>query len=157
MNSLPLVPDDLPLLDLLNTFQEGKSHMAIVAKRRNGFGAPSSLAIKGFSTGSSGDASDSEMERGEVAPPHSLLKSLFRRKKSDEKVPETVSEKDAARTDAGQQSKEQDWLDARASRSSLTALYLDEEQLLGLITLEDLIEQILGECVIPIVSNPPLM
>ena len=37
MNPLPTVSEDLPLLQILNTFQEGRSHMAIVCRRKAGF------------------------------------------------------------------------------------------------------------------------
>lgn len=130
MNPLPIVPEDLPLLQILNTFQEGRSHIAIVCRRKPGFSfvTPKS-SLKPYGSGSSGkeEQIDSDMEKGESTAEQSLLRSLFYSKKDKEQKGDGL-----LTTAAGS--------DARISRTSLREQYLDEDYPVGVITLEDVLE-----------------
>lgn len=50
LNALPTVPGDEPLLNVLNVFQEGRSHMAIVSPRPRSVGLSRSVADVGSKT-----------------------------------------------------------------------------------------------------------
>lgn len=133
MNPLPTVSEDLPLLQILNTFQEGRSHMAIVCRRKAGFnplGARLSQPMPqdGFAKEILNDkekteAADSDMEKGEATGEQSLLRSLFRRKNSQsptrELEPEDKDEKTSIRTSFS---------------------HSDDDSPVGVITLEDVLE-----------------
>lgn len=121
MNSLPFVSEERGLLDLLNTFQEGRSHMAIVCKARPGF----STSVSHFTSPDLEEEDSSE----------SLLKSLFKRKKKVQDF-EAGAARREAEDKVEQQAREQAWLDARDSRNSLSNYYLDDEHPIGLICLE---------------------
>lgn len=140
MNPLPVVSEDLPLLQILNTFQEGRSHMAIVCRRKPGFnplgGRPSDNpdgANKELMTDKEKHAAaDSDMEKGEATGEQSLLRSLFHRKSSKERSP----------TRKDEDKKEEHDVDPSAgaffppsSRSSFS-MPLDADAPIGLITLE---------------------
>jgi metal transporter CNNM len=133
MNPLPIVPEDLPLLQILNTFQEGRSHIAIVCRRKPGFSFISPKGSKAFGSGSSGkeDQIDSDMEKGESTAEQSLLRSLFYSKKDKEQTGDGGLLATALANDA------------RISRTSLREQYLDEDYPVGVITLEDVLEGML--------------
>lgn len=139
MNTLPIVPEDLPLLQILNTFQEGRSHMAIVCRRKPGFNPVIKRSTKSFASGSAESKVDfeSNMEKGEVTGERSILKGLFSKhgkndddddSKTERNDPMTLKQAWASGTSAG------------ASKSSLHAIHLDEDYPIGLITLEDVLE-----------------
>ena len=142
MNPLPTVSEDLPLLQILNTFQEGRSHMAIVCRRKAGFhplGARASQPIPadGFARELLTDkekteAADSDMEKGEATGEQSMLRSLFRRKNSASPTKEL--ELDEVKDDSTKTSK----------RSSLGG-HADDDSPVGVITLEDVLEELIGE------------
>ncbi|KAL8287495.1 hypothetical protein RQP46_003353 [Phenoliferia psychrophenolica] len=140
MNPLPTVSEDLPLLQILNTFQEGRSHMAIVCRRKAGFhplGARASqpIPVDGFAKELLTDkekteAADSDMEKGEATGEQSMLRSLFRRKNSASPTKEL--EMDDVKSD-------------RASKRSSLSQVTDDDSPVGVITLEDVLEELIGE------------
>lgn len=136
MNTLPIVPEDLPLLQILNTFQEGRSHMAIVCRRKPGFNPVIKRSSKSFATGSVGSKVDfeSDMEKGEITGERSILKGLFSKHGKND---------DDSSQGNDSMSLKQAWASgtsAGASKSSLHAIHLDEDYPIGLITLEDVLE-----------------
>ena len=118
---------------LLNTFQEGRSHLAVVAPRKPGFLSPRTSQI--------------ENPEEEIKKEKSLLKTLFKRENSKdsdidmEKATETLVE-----DPSGKDGKEKVLGNHHgASWTSLQGLILDEEDPLGIITLEDVLEEMIGE------------
>lgn len=63
INALPTVPHDEPLLNVLNVFQEGRSHMAIVAPHSSAEKRPTVPPERSAPVGPSGDV---DMEKGET-------------------------------------------------------------------------------------------
>lgn len=139
MNVLPTVPEDLPLLQILNTFQEGRSHMAIVCRRKPGYNPIIKSSSKSFASGSVEKKVDVEstMEKGEVTGERSILKGLFHGKMSL-----FGGGSDDQETEEKGSPLKKSWLsgDKTSSRASLNALYLEEDYPIGLITLEDVLE-----------------
>ncbi|GAA5907042.1 hypothetical protein JCM5296_006575 [Sporobolomyces johnsonii] len=155
MNTLPLVSEDLPLLQILNTFQLGRSHMAIVCPRR------SRPALETIDSLGATTATEDELERGEAgkkdkdgSSAHShegFLHGLFRRSRSGSGSSistTTASGNEGKKAHKGlegekEQEKTGPLAEARASRLSLADL--DDEYPQGVITLEDVIEELIGE------------
>ncbi|KAL8277315.1 hypothetical protein RQP46_010268 [Phenoliferia psychrophenolica] len=67
INPLPTISEDLPLLQILNTFQEGRSHMAISIPEDGGF------AKETLSDSEKVNAVDSDMEKGEATGEQKLI------------------------------------------------------------------------------------
>jgi hypothetical protein len=137
INPLPLVADDLALLQILNTFQEGRSHMAVVCRRKfNPISAPTPLETIP-------SASDSDLERGTGSTKEEsnegFFQTLFRRRRSGSGSSSSSSsngEKNEKKpvTPVGKQ-----------SLSTLNLADLDDEFPQGIITLEDVLEELIGE------------
>ncbi|GAA94847.1 uncharacterized protein L969DRAFT_54980 [Mixia osmundae IAM 14324] len=126
IHPLPVVAADLALFAMLNQFQEGKSHMAIVAPRlkpEDALRSPTSMLSesKASSTG--------HEER-------SILRQLFGRDDGKHKAEESTAEK-------GLMVQQLTWF--AGSKSSLSGVGLDIDRPLGIITLEDVIEELIGE------------
>ncbi|KAK4689883.1 metal transporter CNNM, partial [Tremellales sp. Uapishka_1] len=175
INAIPSVPWDEPLTNMLNAFQEGRSHMAIVSRRgrrvendpedvesvmtaaagglRQRFMRIAEKVHGGKSSGSEGSDTDSDVES------HDSPKKKTRTKKSNS--PPSTSAADQikleARTDATKKS-------TLAEATRLTQLeqtvpadaQLAPERVdkffeglegapLGIITLEDVLEELIGE------------
>ncbi|KAM0752900.1 DUF21-domain-containing protein [Meredithblackwellia eburnea MCA 4105] len=141
MNPLPTVSEDLPLLQILNTFQEGRSHMAIVCRRKPGFNPLGSRISQTTSKDPLTDRekleqADSDMEKGEATGEQSMLRNLFSRKRSGSSSPSSEELKDD-KGNAGA------WPGSKAS--SLINLPVDDDSPVGVITLEDVLEELIGE------------
>ncbi|GAA5979689.1 hypothetical protein JCM5350_003814 [Sporobolomyces pararoseus] len=142
INPLPLVADDLPLLQILNTFQEGRSHMAVVCRRRfSPTSAPAPLETIP-------SASDSDLERGAVSTKEDssnegFFHTLFRRGRSGSGSSVSSSsnggEKNEKKSVSGSTAVD------RPSVSTLNLAELEDESPQGIITLEDVLEELIGE------------
>lgn len=143
MNTLPTIDENLSLLQILNTFQEGRSHMAIAYRRKPVIGSePSGLGVN----------PGVDPEKVEQDQPHEegFVRSLFHRKRKGSK-----SSKDSSSDDEDDHSDETAINTARneklsqsmhASSVAINALYaIDDAFPVGLITLEDVLEELLGE------------
>ena len=117
IHPLPFVSEKLPLLELLNRFQLGRSHMAVVAPVLRPFGRAGST----LSTHSSA-LEEKPKDRS------SLLRSLFKRDSGDKD--------DVVLAETGEKGPRQ-----RSPRNSISSAALDHDQPIGIITLEDLIEE----------------
>ncbi|GAA5874390.1 hypothetical protein JCM16303_005838 [Sporobolomyces ruberrimus] len=142
INPLPLVADDLALLQILNTFQEGRSHMAVVCRRKFN---PASVPTPLETIPSGGTISDTDLERGESGTGKSsstegFFHNLFHRKRSGSGS--TSSSTTAATATANEKMISSE----KPSLSSLNlAAELDDEFPQGIITLEDVLEELIGE------------
>lgn len=137
INPLPLVADDLPLLQILNTFQEGRSHMAIVCRRKF---SPASAPTPLETIPSAGSTVETDLEKGEAGKNGSsdgFFQSMFRRKRSGSGSSNSSSTKAEKKTleEKGEQ----------PSLSTLNLAELDVEFPQGIITLEDVLEELIGE------------
>ncbi|GAA5958090.1 hypothetical protein JCM21900_003583, partial [Sporobolomyces salmonicolor] len=154
MNTLPLVSEDLPLLQMMNTFQLGRSHMAIVCVRR------SRPALEEVDSMGARTATEDELERGEAGKKDNdgssadsrerFLHGLFRRSRSGSgsSIATTTAVgnegQKAQKEPEGEKVHEKGSLgEAMVSRLSLADL--DDEHPQGVITLEDVIEELIGE------------
>lgn len=79
---------------------------------------------------------DSDMEKGDRAGANSMLRGLFR-KKAKEALPTSEDGTVADGVSHG--------TIFRTSRGSLSELHLDEDSPLGVISLEDVLEELIGE------------
>ncbi|KAK0524002.1 hypothetical protein OC834_005696 [Tilletia horrida] len=126
INAIPTVPGDEPLLNVLNVFQEGRSHMAIVSSR--------SRRILGDGVADVG--SKSSMFKSAQAAPGTAPRTDGLSDIDEEKQLEMVNSKDDGTTVAEEKSKE--------------ALEIEEsfsgpDSPIGIITLEDVLEELIGE------------
>lgn len=137
INPLPLVADDLSLLQILNTFQEGRSHMAIVCRRKF---SPASAPTPLETIPSVDSTVNSDLERGEGSKNGSsegFIRGLFRRKRSG-----------SGSSDSSSTRTRKKMLEEKGEKPSLSTLNLaelDEEFPQGIITLEDVLEELIGE------------
>jgi metal transporter CNNM len=135
IHSLPIVDESLPLLNILNAFQTGRSHMAIVVTRKLNPIAESSPCLP-YSSGAnitassaglpSPTATDEELTRQSS----SRLRKLFRRRSS------------SSNTDDEEKKK---IVEQRGEGLGDTAADLDGAEPQGIITLEDVLEELIGE------------
>ncbi|GAA6022866.1 hypothetical protein JCM11491_007023 [Sporobolomyces phaffii] len=139
INPLPLVADDLALLQILNTFQEGRSHMAVVCRRKF---TPSSAPAPLETIPSGGTISEADLERGESTKNGStdgFFHTLFRRKRSGS----------GSSTSSNGDKAEKKSVAGTAEKPSFSTLNLaaelDDEFPQGIITLEDVLEELIGE------------
>ncbi|GAA5984132.1 hypothetical protein JCM10908_006062 [Rhodotorula pacifica] len=146
MSSLPVVSEDLPLLQILNTFQEGRSHIAAVHRSPRKPSFPPRLET--IHSRSSLDNTD--LERGESAgdtetaektsDEGGFFHKIFRKRSHSSSSSTSTKGKNGVEGDDGP-------LDA-AVRASKTSLNYDESSMgepCGIITLEDVIEELIGE------------
>ncbi|GAA5950519.1 hypothetical protein JCM3765_000516 [Sporobolomyces pararoseus] len=142
INPLPLVADDLALLQILNTFQEGRSHMAVVCRRKfTPTSAPAPLETIP-------SASDSDLERGAVSTKEEssnegFFHTLFRRRRSG-------SGSSVSSSSNGEKNEKKSIVSGstaidKPSLSTLNLAELDDEFPQGIITLEDVLEELIGE------------
>ncbi|KAI5480581.1 f-box protein pof6 [Pseudohyphozyma bogoriensis] len=138
MNALPTVSEDLPLLQILNTFQEGRSHMAIVHRRKAGFNpitSPSSTIPSELSDKEKLNQADSDMEKGEATGEQSMLKSLFHRKRKGS----------GGSGSSGSDEGEPIQMKPTPRGSIASTSGFDQDGMVGVITLEDVLEELIGE------------
>ncbi|EGF98601.1 uncharacterized protein MELLADRAFT_118502 [Melampsora larici-populina 98AG31] len=140
LNPLPVVADNMPLLNILNSFQEGRSHLAIVCPRQAKVAFAPLPATTPMNESNIEPTNDSNIDIKSEADP-TEKKSFFRffqrkTKKSPEhefKVEEplsnTMSEKNTSTT--------------QVNHPSFWPLLTDQP--VGIITLEDVLEELLGE------------
>nr|KYP61910.1 Protein MAM3 [Cajanus cajan] len=130
---VPRVGEDWPLYDILNQFKKGQSHMAVVLKCEEN---TRTVAIdtegkipglySSFEPGGSTDASNWLSQETEYYS--ATLKSVMHRE-SDSDHPQRRSEQP----------------DASSSFENLESLPTTDEQVVGIITLEDVMEELLQE------------
>ncbi|KAK9281138.1 hypothetical protein L1049_004031 [Liquidambar formosana] len=130
---IPRVPADMPLYDILNEFQKGSSHMAAVVK------------VKGKSKNTQPSADGEKYEENKVANGGSQLTSPLIPKHDDKSGSVVVDiEKASKPVTANKQTPSQQ---NGASTNSLPHLAEDIEdgEVIGIITLEDVFEELLQE------------
>lgn len=146
MNVLPTVDENLSLLQILNTFQEGRSHMAIAYRRK-----PVINPLTGEVTPAPGFNAEADAEKAEPESPQEEkgIRSLFHRKRKGSKSSKDSSDDEADHSDeTAANTAQNEKIDraAHASQVSVNTLYaIDDEFPVGLITLEDVLEELLGE------------
>ncbi|KAK0543256.1 hypothetical protein OC846_006213 [Tilletia horrida] len=123
INAIPTVPGNEPLLNVLNVFQEGRSHMAIVSS------AHSRLADM---QNRSASMNVSSKALGINAGPRTDGLSDI----DEEKQLETTSSKDDAETAIG---------DAKEKEQEYDESFVGPDAPIGIITLEDVLEELIGE------------
>lgn len=184
LNSIPSVPWNEPLTNMLNVFQTGRSHMAIVSRLSRHVDdsedvesvmthaagglkhrimrkmADLSLAHKSSSSGGSDTSSDTDIELGHK-------KSMFRRKSTASSAPTTSSSPAEHLKETIQQKAREDTEKTKRSIAEAARLNQNEQLVpadaelpsknleqffegldgapLGIITLEDVLEELIGE------------
>ncbi|OVA14572.1 CBS domain [Macleaya cordata] len=135
---IPRVPETLPLYDILNEFQKGHSHMAVVIRRRDKFVEQSE------SKSPAGDYTLRDVRvdiDGEKKPQEKTLKS----KKSFRKLKSFPSNgNNSSRGTSRTRSKKWDSDVLQINDNPLPKL-AEEEEAVGIITMEDVIEELLQE------------
>ncbi|KZT33117.1 DUF21-domain-containing protein [Sistotremastrum suecicum HHB10207 ss-3] len=151
LNAVPSIPFDEPLLKVLDRFQEGRSHMAIVSRYSQKRAASVKEAAKpamtrrflnrvglGDSDSSSDDEGDAELGN---AHPHS--------KGNGEKKKEKKERKECVSMNVSLGGKEQsmpaDALMAKADAENFLSKIDTHVNPMGIITLEDVLEELIGE------------
>ncbi|XP_020221737.1 DUF21 domain-containing protein At5g52790 isoform X2 [Cajanus cajan] len=122
---VPRVGEDWPLYDILNQFKKGQSHMAVVLKCEENTRTVA-IDTEGKIPGGSTDASNWLSQETEYYS--ATLKSVMHRE-SDSDHPQRRSEQP----------------DASSSFENLESLPTTDEQVVGIITLEDVMEELLQE------------
>ncbi|PON32391.1 CBS domain containing protein [Parasponia andersonii] len=140
IRKIPRVPETMPLYDILNEFQKGHSHMAVVVRQKNDMEKP--VATKPDEANSVRDVR-LDIHGGEVHPHESTLKSTDRSlKKLKSLSKETKLSKGFSKSKKWSKDFHSDFL------------HIDEEPLpnfheageaTGILTLEDVIEELLQE------------
>lgn len=140
LNPLPIVADNMPLLNILNSFQEGRSHLAIVCPRQAKVAFAPVPVTAPMDESNIEPANESNIEIKSEADP-TEKKSFFRffqRKtkkasedeaKLEEPLSTPMSEKNTSTT--------------QLNHPSFWPLLTDQP--VGIITLEDVLEELLGE------------
>ncbi|GAA5958047.1 hypothetical protein JCM8115_001112 [Rhodotorula mucilaginosa] len=151
MSSLPKVSEDLPLLQILNTFQEGRSHIAAVHRspdrkascppRLATIQSRSSLTETDLERGDSAKVEEAEEEQ-EDGGAAGFFHKIFRKRSHSSS---SASSSTKGKSDSDDKKGPVDY----ALNASETGLIYDEsetdEPCVGIITLEDVIEELIGE------------
>ncbi|CAL1706812.1 unnamed protein product [Somion occarium] len=152
LNSVPFIPSNEPLLQILDTFQEGRSHMAIVSRMSYEKAASVKHDVKkgltrrlkarvGMDDSSSSESSSDESEEtaGEGRTPDDEEKV-----ESDSKTPTKVTWEKI--TSVGrEQSMPDDAVLPKQGAEELLQSVDPAIMPLGIITLEDVLEELIGE------------
>jgi general stress protein YciG len=137
IHPLPFVDESLSLLNILNAFQTGRSHMAIVAPRKRNPAASSSHHLYPSTTLSSAELSPNDATPTDLSKKtssRSMLSKLFHRRGSSSEPDDEEKMKTAG---------------AKGGKEAELAVELDGTKPLGIITLEDVLEELIGEGVSP--------
>ncbi|SNX84400.1 related to MAM3 - protein required for normal mitochondrial morphology [Melanopsichium pennsylvanicum] len=148
INALPTVPADEPLLNLLNVFQEGRSHLAIVSSRTRRSSPGSFVEL-----GSGNDPRKTQnMARSGTAARIETLGNIDEEKQLDDSAIKRSSfwsrhlrrhHRDHAKSDSHDLPPEalEDDVDAGAVATEMA----QRDVPIGIITLEDVLEELIGE------------
>ncbi|CAO1635597.1 unnamed protein product [Sympodiomycopsis kandeliae] len=165
INALPSVPNDEPLLNVLNAFQEGRSHMAIVTALSRSESSIDPSAVKGLSASKTfhGDLSSSQQPRTDG------LSDIDEERQLDTAGRVSTysgsSHSSGNETDHGQNKLRGFWkkhfgheasleqsapsdatlADPAGDHTSVTLNPSARGDILGVITLEDVLEELIGE------------
>ncbi|GAA6031046.1 hypothetical protein NBRC10512_007627 [Rhodotorula toruloides] len=166
ISPLPTVSEHLPLLQILNAFQEGRSHMAVVCRAKPAFPPPTTLSPipsldtatdvdleraeggeglrkRSRSRSTSGGGSDGENGHGD-----GFFHKLFRKRSGSSSSTKSDEGKKEGKGKDDERHRRHSLLgDAAAATShvSLNKQDLDEAHPVGIITLEDVLEELIGE------------
>ena len=164
LHPFPTVPENMPLLHILNTFQEGRSHMAMVAR------APNLPALERYPTGKTSSTDNGEdqshffrrtktrtrsrsssspvreMSEATTSSPEKDSKGFFRGFLKRGSVDKPVDEEQGNNTIASSSSiQERHSGDTSSPKHFEMTAIPDPDDIVGLITLEDVLEELIGE------------
>ncbi|KAH9817697.1 hypothetical protein DFH28DRAFT_962728 [Melampsora americana] len=140
LNPLPVVADNMPLLNILNSFQEGRSHLAIVCPRQPKVAFAPLPVNKPMNESNVEPTNESDIEI-KTEPDPAEKKSFFRffqRKSKKVSVDEGKVEEPSSKAMS-----EKNTSTTQVNHSSFWPLLTDQP--VGIITLEDVLEELLGE------------
>ncbi|CAN1284702.1 DUF21 domain-containing protein At2g14520 [Linum perenne] len=134
---IPRVPDSMPLYDILNEFQKGHSHMAVVVRKFNKAEEQQLLPVSN---------STIDKVRVDVDGKAPQEKSFKRSKTSFQKWKSFANSSNSSLKSSRSRKRIKDEVDSDILKmdGNLPTL-LEEEEAIGLITMEDLIEELLQE------------
>ncbi|KAK4335092.1 hypothetical protein RTBOTA2_003860 [Rhodotorula toruloides] len=161
ISPLPTVSEHLPLLQILNAFQEGRSHMAVVCRAKPAFPPPPTTLSPIPSLDTATDVDLERAEGGEGLRKRSRSRStedgehgdgffhkLFRKRSGSTSSTKSDEGKKEGKGKEEERHRRHSLLgDAAAATShvSLNKQDLDEAHPVGIITLEDVLEELIGE------------
>ncbi|CAN1284692.1 DUF21 domain-containing protein At2g14520 [Linum perenne] len=136
---IPRVPDSMPLYDILNEFQKGHSHMAVVVRKFNKAEEQQLLPVSN---------STIDKVRVDVDGKAPQEKSFKRSKTSFQKWKSFANSSNSSLKSSRSRKRIKDEVDSDILKmdGNLPTL-LEEEEAIGLITMEDLIEELLQVCI----------
>ncbi|CAN1167562.1 DUF21 domain-containing protein At2g14520 [Linum perenne] len=139
---IPRVPDSMPLYDILNEFQKGHSHMAVVVRKFNKAEEQQLLPV----SNSTIDSAPIKEVRVDVDGKAPQEKSFKRSKTSFQKWKSFANSSNSSLKSSRSRKRIKDEVDSDILKmdGNLPTL-LEEEEAIGLITMEDLIEELLQE------------
>ncbi|KAK9045182.1 hypothetical protein V6N11_059071 [Hibiscus sabdariffa] len=142
---IPRVHDRLPLYDVLNLFQEGHSHMAVVVKSKNDDEAAETAKTKIHSNSKrvkskvKGIKQHHEYDRHE---PHSIASSA---PSTNSTIIDIQSPTSNLELGSKIRPRTRKWEQVTLSNEDLESFLASDEEVLGIITLEDVMEELLQE------------
>ncbi|PWZ02217.1 DUF21-domain-containing protein [Testicularia cyperi] len=149
INALPTVPADEPLLNLLNVFQEGRSHLAIVSSRTRRFSPGSFVDLGGEKDPRKLQTAGSGMARSGTAAKIQGLGDIDEEKQlsSHEIKKSSFWSRHLRRSHAKSESNDlpPEAAEADVDASAVATQMAQRDVPIGIITLEDVLEELIGE------------
>ncbi|CAN0920974.1 DUF21 domain-containing protein At2g14520 [Linum grandiflorum] len=140
---IPRVPDSMPLYDILNEFQKGHSHMAVVVRKCN---KAEQQHQQSMPVSSSTDSVAVKEVRVDVDGKASQEKSFGKRSTSFHKWKSFVNSSNRSLKSSQSRKRMKEEVDSDILKmDGYLPTLPEEEEAIGLITMEDLIEELLQE------------